>query len=133
MSDLSQQQKREAIAKALGWVLKPGKYCTDQSPIWHEPCGFQHPPSWDKFQTEKLEVFSVLPDYFGDLNACHSAELALSDEQHHVFRLTLADLTSPNPTDWNACSRAYISATAEQRAEALFHAISITQPNTKTP
>lgn len=70
-----------------------------------------------------------IPGFFNSLTHCHSAELALSEEQHRVFRDALyASAPTDNPFSQSQRLRSFISATSEQRAEAIFQAISITQP-----
>jgi hypothetical protein len=116
MSDPSQQQKREAIATALGWTKIGDKGFGSSSRVGCSP----REPSWP---------FTPIPEFDKDLNACHTAELALSDEQHHAFRYFLRKITRPTGFDMHgwAGGRAFSSATAAQRAEAIFQAISITQ------
>lgn len=114
MSDPSQQQKREAIAKALGWTKIGDKGFDSSSRVGCSP----REPSWP---------FTPIPEFDKDLKACHAAELALSDEQHARFRIILRQSLPVHNPNSDASRRAYISATADQRAEAIFQAISITQ------
>lgn len=72
-SKLDDSALRIAVAKALGWTLKP--------------CECEHPrckrePRWHKPETLKngtpfQAIFDELPDFPSDLNACHQFEKAL--------------------------------------------------------
>jgi hypothetical protein len=65
-----------------------------------------------------------LPDYLNDLNSMHKAEKMLTLEQHSYYRENLAmvvGFTDISPTG----GRAYVSATAIQRAEAFLRTLGI--------
>lgn len=70
---------------------------------------------------------SIVPDYGNDLNAAHEAEKVLGDEQFDRFVSDLWSIVAPSERFERAAPirflRAYTSATAEQRAEAILRAL----------
>lgn len=58
-------------------------------------------------------------DPFEDLNACIDAEIALSADQHAIFRKNLHEICG-NYTSAGDHERAYISSAPALRAEALW-------------
>jgi hypothetical protein len=77
-----------------------------------------------------------IPDYLGDLNASHEMEKALTPDQFHDYRGSLWKITtahlSDKPAAWiKVAERAYLTATAPQRAEAFLRALGLwTEPPT---
>lgn len=64
-------------------------------------------------------LYEPLPNYPESLDACHSIEVKLTDAQHALFRAFLFK------TDAGAFSRENVSATSEQRCEALVKALGL--------
>jgi hypothetical protein len=64
----------------------------------------------------------LLPNYYGDLNACHDMEEVLTEEELREFRYQLAGIVS----NWNGDIREAvyksIHATAPQRCESFLKA-----------
>ena len=97
MSELTQDQKRIRIAEACGW-----KRAED---------GF-----WD-YRNDGRGIAdhmlpSVIPDYFGDLNAAHAMEKAICDRRLSYYIELQREMDTVDST-------LVISATAAQRAEAF--------------
>lgn len=63
------------------------------------------------------------PKYGEDLNACHNVEWKLTPDQHGVFRDKLRALQSLTGGVYGDYETAYVSAPAEDRAEALAETI----------
>lgn len=82
--DLSQEQKRIKIAEACGWSKVDGDNGL-------RPDG----------------IFTVLPDYFNNLNAMHEAEEIMTDEHFADYALKVCGSVNSRP----------LSATAAERAE----------------
>ena len=103
---MTNEQKRIKIAEACGWNLVSDN--ETQLYSWSNP-SIKHRIKW--MMNKDMASQSVIPDYFGDLNAIHEAENVLNDTQHSNYRgellkvcLSLADA---------------LCATAAQRAEAF--------------
>jgi len=96
---MSPEAQRIAIAEACGWTI------VSRTPPLGVFSGLRNPPV-------------PLPDYLNDLNAMHAAEKVLTDEQYRIYALRLGPLTTER-------QRAYISATAAQRAEAFLRTLNI--------
>lgn len=101
---MTPQQINEAIAKEQGWK---------HSPIhntWYPP--WLHPMS--------NVLAHTLPNYYNDLNAMHEVEKTLTDEEYQDLfeNLYLAACRTTGPEDTYKYKRAWVSATAAQRAEA---------------
>lgn len=114
----TQEEMRIAIAEHLGWtkcrLAILGSGGGTRHPTAH---GFPHGRSYE----------CDCPDYFGSLNACGKAERALTDEQHAAFRCILKKIITASIAKEfrfaDETQRSYVSATAEQRARAIFKAI----------
>ena len=90
---MTPEQQRIAIAEVCGWKT-----------------GYRDPEAWHP-----------LPDYLNDLNAMREAEKVLTPTEFEAYRWILWGLCKqPQVTEWN---RAYLSATAVQRAEAFLRTI----------
>ena len=102
---MNPEQQRIAIAKACGWLQS--RTC--------------HWGGWWYLKKGKRAYQQTPPDYCNDLNACAEAEKVLTPLQFETFHWILWDLCkSPQVTEW---TRAYLSATAAQRAEAFLKTI----------
>lgn len=114
LSDLSAEQKRVMLAEKDGW--RHGQWTRaygGDSLLWSESGwtsqdGTRHPEA---------------PNYLTDLNACHSLEERLTDAEYERFMLELWKLVAGDqPRQASApirFERAYLSATADQRSDAL--------------
>ena len=99
---MTQEKQRIAIATACGWTdtqIIDGKYG----------------------QTD-------VPDYLGDLNACHEMEKVLDYEQCEAFSTTLADIVHAANREKDYAfpwAFARIHATAPQRSEAFLRTLGL--------
>ena len=111
------QAQQIAIAKACGWG------------------SFRSVPDELQPQIMRLEGISLVvnyggggfnevPDYPHDLNAMHEAENALTLEEHSYYRENLAMVVGFTDISPNG-GRAYVSATAAQRAEAFLKTLGL--------
>jgi hypothetical protein len=98
---MTPEQKRIAIARALGWINVVGDM------------GF--PPNVSCWDARRLKI---MPDYINDLNACSDFESTLTDEQWHIYALHLGPLDSSRV-------KHYIGATAEQRCNAFIEILGL--------
>ncbi len=107
--ELTQEQKRIRIAEACGITHA---WDVPRNPVGATACG------WLGWSGGKQVA---VPDYFGSLDAMHDAENALSDVQHNAYRGMLGSMirTEKGLKDASILSRKFVSATAEQRAEAF--------------
>ena len=121
---MSPVKQRIAIAKAHGWTniiiipLAPKKKHSGEAGV--SVCGARH-PAWG-FGS------SSIPDYLGDLNACHEMEKVLDYEQCEAFSTTLADIVhAANREKEYAFPWAFarIHATAPQRCEAFLRTLGL--------
>jgi hypothetical protein len=96
---MTNEQIRTAVAEALGFEARYKYGGSGASLTW-----------WVKGEKE-FDLFS-LPKFDSCLNACHEMEKALNDVEHVEFRNELLRICGFN-------YRSYISATAQQRAEAF--------------
>lgn len=113
---MNQEQKRIRIAESRGW--------TDVRRTRMFGCGlvlrgFEH------FKNAGVPVSTRenIPDYFGDLNACHELENTLTEEQFDMFQKGLANLVDGAPFElyrhWSDVGGfRTVSAEAALRAEA---------------
>ena len=76
-ADMTQEEKRIKIAGACGWTAHP----KDRFIVI--------PPN----SPHSVQPLSTIPDYFGDLNACHEMEECLEDDRPK-YRKTLDRLTN---------------------------------------
>jgi hypothetical protein len=98
---MSPEKQRTAIAKACGWT-EIDELLANTS--------MGKPPG-------KICSFDYLPDYLGDLNACHEMEKGLTYEQIDDYYIELAKrMVRP------------FRATASQRAEAFLRTLELWQP-----
>jgi len=77
-----------------------------------------------------------IPDYLGDLNACHEMEKGLDYEQCEAFSTTLADIVHAANREKDYAfpwAFARIHATAGQRAEAFLRTLGLWQETPTQP
>lgn len=67
------------------------------------------------YNPEYPQIMQWLPDYAGDLNACHAVEMGLPEEAYSRFLTTLEDIVEAT----DEYSGMICSAPARARAEAL--------------
>jgi hypothetical protein len=119
---MTPQQQRIAIAKVFGW--KNFNSASDEGAMQ-----YGQPPNAPQFIGE-------LPDYLGDLNACHEMEKVLTYEQAELFEDALCDIAkSANDVLKNSLqSKSFIfHATARQRAEAFLRTLGLWTPTPTQP
>ena len=99
---MTNEEKNIKICEALGWRrIKPdmvGPLCWEKA---NEPHTLGFTAYWQH----------ELPNYFGDLNACHEMEKRLSWIQGNEYNENLCDILPPDQHIYHA--------TAAQRAEAF--------------
>jgi len=110
---MNPDKQRITIAEACGWKWNPANPPTDARPYYTHP-------------TMRAEY--NLPDYLNDLNAMHEAEKVLTLEQFDRYRTDLWSAVCNSEYAFESCApliaiRAFISATAAQRAEAFLRTI----------
>lgn len=98
---MTQEEKRLKIAEACGWTHIEAETWTQGKPGGI----YGYKPIRPKF--DPCRRFHI-PDYFGDLNACHEMEKQLTDDQWDKYCDRLG-----------GSLRHCASATAAQRAEAF--------------
>ena len=115
-SDMSDEQLRIAVAKALEW--------TDIRPIDQALCGVEDIGKGIEGRTKLsrdrfADYFCPVPDYPHDLNACHEFEEALGDGQKADYVRALFDILGlvERMNAWGWFDLAH--ATARQRCIAL--------------
>jgi hypothetical protein len=125
---MTADEQRIAIATACGWrIVQTTKYA------WVVICPSNIERAWsshDGVMNDKPASY-YLPDYLGDLNAMHEAEMILPRPLYHVdywqkgygrFQTLLAEFTITP-----------YSATAAQRAEAFLRTLNLWQPTPTQP
>lgn len=117
---MTPKQQQAAIAKACGWKGISPEYLTGYAP-WR-------PTPYSERVMGDLESIPIdpLPDYLNDLNAMNEAESILNTMEHGEFREQLARLAGFNGLNIDG-ARAYVSATATQRAEAFLRTLNLWQ------
>ena len=99
-----------AIAESCGWK----NVDAGAGRVWGFTTRHKGTPS-------ESDVCVDVPDYLNDLNAMREAEKVLTPTEFEAYRWILWGLCKqPQVTEWN---RAYLSATAAQRAEAFLRTI----------
>lgn len=111
---MTSEQINIAIAEACGWnSIREQDYD-------HGYSGDDVRQMWVGLNPDSDE-FEQLPDYCNDLNAMHEAQKVLTPTEFEAYRWILWGLCKqPQVTEWN---RAYLSATAAQRAEAFLRTL----------
>jgi hypothetical protein len=123
---MSPEQQRIAIAKACGW--KNFNSASHEGAIQ-----YGQPPNTPYNSWE-------LPDYLGDLNACHEMEELLDEGQKERFGFWInhlhpfADIHySEKKKDIQLEVFSLVHATADQRAEAFLRTLGLWQENPTQP
>jgi hypothetical protein len=122
---MTPDQQRIAIATACGWtdIRRQRLYAGDQD-LWGTKL-----KGGEKHRNR-------LPNYLGDLNACHEMEKVLNYEQAELFEDSLCDIAkSANDVLKNPLqSKSFIfHATAPQRAEAFRRTLGLWQSTPTQP
>ena len=125
---MSPEKQRIAIATACGWTDCHFPLASNVSLPFTERvlCGI--PPH--------STIHKPLPDYLGDLNACHEMEKRFDYEQCESFSTTLADIVqAANCEKDYAFPRAFarIHATAPQRCEAFLRTLGLWEKEANEP
>lgn len=109
--ELTQNEKRIAIAEHFGWKK-----------VAIEPRNWDGPSVRDTIGEQEPNCPEAIPQYFTDLNACHEAENALSDELHQDFYDALWTLIRVGHAfvGTSKLHRLCCSAPAALRAEAIW-------------
>lgn len=98
----------------------------DEVEEWIEGIKRRFPDS--PYASARLIAIEYFPNYSTDLNAVHDAEKTLTDEQYERFSQDLWNLVNPDdirqPSHPIRCERAFLSASARQRSEALVPTLS---------
>lgn len=108
-ASMTPDQRRIKIAELCGWKV------TRHGNVMASGCYgcFGYPPGywdWAGYSNERV------PDYEGDLNAMHEAEILLPKHLQGSFRIQLSHQADP---DCRGYGEKVCHATAAQRAEAL--------------
>lgn len=105
---LTQEEKRVLIAQARGYKEFPFRFNNEQK-VW----------ALNQEQADSLTLgvftWSLTPDYFRDLKACHEMEESLNEGQREVFADNIIQMFPSDKTN----GFSWIHATASQRAEAF--------------
>jgi hypothetical protein len=121
---MTTDEQRIAIAQACGWqIVQTTKYA------WVVISPLNMEVSWSSCDgvIDDRPASYYLPDYLGDLNACHEMEQVLTYEQAEIFEDELCDVAKSandvleNPAPW----RFVFHATAAQRAEAFLRTLGL--------
>lgn len=115
-NDMTKASQNKAIAQWLGWTdlefrgIIPPK---ELDWIGH------HPSITPEGRSGKWS--GRVPNYTSDLNAIHSAEDQLKDDECRAYVMTLENIDGP----YLLSRYGLVHATARQRAEALLRALSL--------
>ena len=121
---MTQEKQRIAIATACGWqnvtpvVVQNVTHQGDDRTV-----GISSDSGW-------------VPDYLGDLNACHEMEKVLDYEQCEAFSTTLADIVHAANREKDYAfpwAFARIHATAPQRSEAFLRTLGLWDEEANEP
>lgn len=114
---MNKDELRVKVAEALGWTLKPEKFAIDNTPVWHCPNGWAHPPKSDPMTGYWYEAETILPDYPNDLNACAEMEKQAPMGYADAVRYEVAKSRGVQAA--HLSDQYLISANAEQRCRAF--------------
>lgn len=106
---LKRREINGTIGKAIGWTSRKTSFLEKIATFGAK---------WITRSPEGVEYCGFIPNYSGDLNAMHSAEQHLSDEQYVKYQSILGEI-SGHPSNTNSRQRAVVGASAEKRAEAF--------------
>ncbi len=97
---MTPEEQNIAIAQSVGWKMKMSETFGE---LWLKP-GAQE-------EGDTIYTRDEIPNYYGDLNACHEMEKVLDKDQryHYVTRLVESNKTGGG----------YIFVTAPQRCESF--------------
>lgn len=115
-------EQRKAMAEFFGWIFDPS----------HGPLSLPwrrlNVPTWEDGKGWSGR-FAQVPDYLNDLNVMHEAEKVLTDEQWERYEPALWNIVAPGeivrPSMPIRFARAFLSATAAQRAEAFLRTLNL--------
>lgn len=111
---MSPEAQNIAIAKHCGWTFE---LITNREPHVYRVRN-QHGALVGDMGLSNLE--SALPDYGGDLNAMHEAELTMGRFQAYAYRQTLSTIGKDMGPSFYLCH-----ATAAQKAEAFLRSLGL--------
>lgn len=116
MTALTVEQKRVKIAEARGIKVETRWWADDAGGVMFTPdAAKERLRAWPLCFNTK-----IIPDYFGDLNACHEMKASLSDAELESYREELIDFVEKETgLQGYAAQLAAIDATPAQRAEAF--------------
>jgi len=133
LKDVPDERLNVMLAEALGWnrTRYPKTYRQGGKTFEHQSYGLNerpelgmHPPGVPVGPGSRTQA---PPNYTGCLNACASVEATLDEVQHKLFRVRLwAGVTGLHcgifdyDNSSSADRRKFVSASARQRAEALY-------------
>lgn len=125
---MNPEEQRIAIALACGakWRLFESGYTF--LTFAEEESGFTDVDA--PADPAKIVISETVPDYLGSLDAMNEAEKVLTPDQFHDYRGWLWKITtahlSDKPAAWiKVADRAYLTATASQRAEAFLRTLNL--------
>jgi hypothetical protein len=112
---MTPDQQQIAIATACGWteIRRQRLYAGDQDLWGNKLIG------GDKHRNR-------LPNYIGDLNACHEMEKVLTDKGVNAWWSYVAFINRHNPTPFG--SETAVHATAAQKCKAFLLVFGLWQP-----
>ena len=123
---MTSEQQRIAIATACGWrIVQTTKYA------WVVICPSNIERAWsshDGVMNDKPASY-YLPDYLGDLNACHEMEKVLTKEQ----RIDHMEWLGMCSDDYGRKVWAYVHCSASERARAFLRTLGLWNPTPTQP
>ena len=116
---MTRDQQRIAIATACGWtdIRRQNLYAGDRDLYGNKLIG-----------TEKHR--HRLPDYLGDLNACHEMEKVLTEKGVNAWWSYVAFINRHNPRPFG--TETAVHATAAQRSEAFLRVMELWEEEANT-
>ncbi len=131
---MNPKAQQAAIAKACGWTFIENAIsrCSDpyegtmSGPAWLKPG--QDWNNWEWWQQREIGFQQEPPDYLNDLDAIHKAEKILDRDHTRRYIEILDDIIcgiSPYSPRTILAYFGLISATANQRAEALLRTLNL--------
>lgn len=122
---MTPEAQRKAIGEACGWTrigmcfrVRSGKDLLGSVSALHGT------PPRDKDKPEDDQAFEPVPDYPGDLNACHEMEKVLKLDQNNHYKAYLIDIVFADAST----RRGICCATAAQRCEAFLKTLNLWVP-----
>lgn len=122
---MKKEDKRIAIAEECGWKFP--KDSGANGPFVISPTGVEKWHKDDPVTVQWSLQTNIVPDYFNNLNAIHSAVRTLDDVKFHAFTLKLCEISwLKHPRQTHECHADYINrlrisfaGTAEEQSEAF--------------